>query len=189
MRFEKILFITVFVGLGAALLDIITKLAAIALVPGMVIFNHLEGGNHVLPLDWSFAVSTGSLVLGLFSLMVAKDRISPGAVKSFAIGLGFILGALAQLYETLAFPVIDFIPVHTYLLMDFLHESGWAVANLADLYKPVGILFMCYGTARFIRESAGESVLARSLCAAAGWQKSRLARLVWERFVRTLPCP
>ncbi len=189
MRFEKILFIIIFVGLSAAIFDLATKIIAIVLLPDFIVTNNIDGGNYLFPIGWSFAISTASLFFGIISLAIAKDRLSASAIKSFSIGLGFILGALIQLYETLAFPVIDFIPVHSYLLLDFLQASGWGLASFADLYKPIGIIFMCYGTLKFIRESASRSPVMRSCYALAQRQKSHLDRLVWGEFAETLPCP
>ncbi len=162
MNNKKLLSIIIFTGLLSTSLDIATKLVAYTLFPNNIVFNSAFGGNYLFSIKYSYLFSLLSFIAGISTLLIGKTRLNERSLRIFAIGLGFILGALIQMLEALAFPIVDFIPVHSYLLFDFIQGARWGLANFADFYKPLGITLMSIGTLSFIKEAMPQSFTVKS---------------------------
>ncbi len=162
MSFKKLLIIIVAISLICTLLDLAIKLTIFTIFPEKVILNNISDGIFLFTIKSSYFLSVFSFFCGLIVLNIGRFYLSGSCLKLFATGLGFILGALIQAFESLVFPIIDFIPVHGYLLFDFTHGYSWCYANLADFYKPIGITLMCIGTANLIKEVMPRTAILRS---------------------------
>ncbi len=161
MRERKAFSIALSVGLYSIAFDLFSKVMVFILTPGLVALNNFNGGAFLLPEYQSLVFSSASILCGFVVLYLGSKRLDQKALKVYAIGLGFLLGAFIQAYEALIFPVVDFIPVHSYMLFNFL-EKGWALASPADIYKPLGMLLMITGSLGFLRSSPVQTGLIKN---------------------------
>jgi hypothetical protein len=161
------------IGIAGTVLDAVTKIIAILIgvpitwhdVTGSIFYAYTFSG-----LDENISRSSfiNTLIIGVILLVIMFVIIevlprytklgssSPNAYQAFRVTMGFLIMTFTQSAEALFFPVPNFIPVHSYMMLMF-YDNFWSVATISDYAHTLAAIAVCISAVFFIMEMSGKA--------------------------------